>query len=106
MADKVKNCSNKVQFVIFFRWGDKGSDTHGDFLGVYNVDNIKAVTLVTVIKDVLIRLNIALSNACGQCYDGAKNMCVIKNDVSNKILLENRKSFFNTLFWACFTFGC
>ena len=50
MADKVKNCSNKVQFVIFFRWSDKGSDTHDDFIGVYNVDNIKAVTLVTVIK--------------------------------------------------------
>ena len=34
-------------------------------------------------------MNIALSNACGQRYDGAKNMFVIKNDVSNKILLEN-----------------
>ena len=42
--------------------------------------------------DVLIRLNIPLPNARGQCYDGAKNMCGIKNGVSNKILSENPKA--------------
>ena len=105
MADEVTDCSNKEQFVICFRWVDKGFDTHEDFIGIYNVDNIKAGTLVTVIKSVLIRLNIPLSNACGQCYDGAKNMCGIKNGVSNKILSEGPKAFF-TLFWACFKFGC
>ena len=43
----------------------------------------------------MIRLNIPLSNARGQCYDGAKNMFRIKNGVSNKVLSENPK--------ACFT---
>ena len=60
MANEVIDCSNKV-FIICFRWVDKGFDIHEDFLGIYNVDNIKADTLVTVIKDVLIRLNIPLS---------------------------------------------
>ena len=46
----------------------------------------------------MIRLNIPLSNACGQCYDGAKNMCGIKNGVSNKILSENLKAFFTYCF--------
>ena len=56
MANEVTDCSNKEQFR--FRWVDKGFNTHEDFVGSYNVNNIKADTLVTVIKDVLIRLNI------------------------------------------------
>ena len=53
--------------------------THEDFIGVYNVNNIKADTLVTVIKGVSIRLNIPISNARGQCYDGPENMRCIEN---------------------------
>ena len=94
MADEVTDCSNKEQLIICFTWVDKGFNTHEDFIGIYNVDNIKVVTLVTVIKDVLIRLNIPLPNARGQCNDGAKIMCGIKNGVSNKILSENPKAFF------------
>ena len=96
MANEVTDCSNKEQFR--FRWVDKGFNTHEDFVGSYNVNNIKADTLVTVIKDVLIRLNVPLSNARGQCYDGAKNMCDIKNGVSNKILSENPEAFFTRCF--------
>ena len=46
----------------------------------------------------MIRLNIPLSNARGQCYDGAKNMFGIKNGVSNKVLSENPKAFFTHCF--------
>ena len=85
--------------IIRFRLVDKGFNTHEDFIGSYNVDNIKAEdTLVAVIKDVLIRLNIPLSNARGQCYNGANNMYGIKNGVSNKILSENPKAFFTRYF--------
>ena len=89
-ADEVTDCSNKEQFTICFGWVDKGFNTHEDFFWVD--------ALVIVIKDALIRLNIPLSNAPGQCYDGAKNMCGIKNGVSNKILSENPKAFFTRCF--------
>ena len=46
----------------------------------------------------MIWLNIPLSNARGQCYDGANNMFGIKNDVSNKVLSENPKAFFTHCF--------
>ena len=85
----MKDYSNKEQFVIYFRWVNKGFDTH---------DNIKAGTLVTFIKHVLIRINVPLLNALYQCYDSAKNMCGIKNGVSNKILSENPKVFFTHRF--------
>ena len=49
-------------------------------------NNIKADTLVTVIKGVSIRLNIPISNARGQCYDGPENMCCIENCVFDRVL--------------------
>ena len=54
MADEVTDCSNKKHFVLSFRWIHKTFDTHDSFIGIYNVDNIKADTLVTVIKDVCV----------------------------------------------------
>ena len=98
MADEVTDCSNQEQFLICFIWVDKDFNTHENFIGIYDVNNIKADSLVTVTKDVLIRLNIPLSNARGQCYDGAKNMCGIKNGVSNKIISENTKAFLTRCF--------
>ena len=52
MADEVTDCSNKKHFVLSFRWIHKAFDYHDDFNVNYNVDNIKADTFVTVIKDV------------------------------------------------------
>ena len=98
MADEVTDCSNKEQFNICFRWVENDFDTHEVFIGIHNVDSIKADTLVAVIKDVLNRLNVPISNARGHCYDGAKNMCGFKNGVSNKILSENLKAFFTHCF--------
>ena len=46
----------------------------------------------------MIRFNIPLSNASGLCYDGAKNMCGIKNEVFNKFFAENLKVFFTNCF--------
>ena len=98
MAHEVTHCSNKEQFIICFRWVDKGFNTHEDFTRIYSVENIKANTLVKIIKDILIKLNIPLSNPRGQCCDGTKNMCGIKNGVSNNILSENPNAFFTNCF--------
>ena len=61
MANEVTDCGNNEQFIICFRLVDdhdtQGFDTHEDFLGIYNGDNMKADNLVTVIKKVLITLS-------------------------------------------------
>ncbi len=48
---------------------DKKLTVSEDFLGLYNVPKIDSETLV-MIKDCLLRLNLSLSKARGQCYDG------------------------------------
>ena len=46
--------SNKEQLTICVRWVDK--EAHEDFLGFYNVPDIGAETIVSAIKDVLLKL--------------------------------------------------
>ena len=50
MAYEATDCSDKEQFVISFRWVDKAFDTYDNFIEIYNVANIKADTIVTVIQ--------------------------------------------------------
>ena len=42
-----------------------------------------------LIKDVLLRLNLHLANARGQCYDGCSTMTGGKNGVAAQIKREN-----------------
>ena len=61
LVDEVTDYSNKEHFIIYFRWNDKDFGTHEDFIGIYNVADIKAEAPVTVITDVFIWLKISLS---------------------------------------------
>ena len=48
--------------------------------------------MVHAIKDILIRMNLSLSNFRGQTYDGALNMVAKNSGVSTEILLEQPKT--------------
>ena len=50
------------------------------------MDTIDAECLLLSIEDVLLRMNVKLSNCRGQCYDGASNMSGSHNGVAKKIL--------------------
>ena len=76
---------NKEQLTICNRWVDKELEAHGDFLGFYNVPNIGAETVVSAIKDVLLKLPLSLVNCRRQCYDGASNMMEHKTGVAKRI---------------------
>ena len=53
------------------RWVSDKFEVHEEFIGLHVVASIDANTLVSVIKDVLLRLNLSLNKVRGQCYDGA-----------------------------------
>lgn len=60
-------------------------------LGLYSLESTSANVLVTVIQDTLLRMNLAISNCRGQCYNGGKNMCGSRSDVTTRITyLESR----------------
>ena len=72
--DEYTDISNKEQLALCLRWVDEIFNIHEDFLEFYEPDNIKSDTIVSAIRDVLLRTQISLDNCRGQCYDGARNV--------------------------------
>ena len=68
ICDEYTDISNKEQLTFCVRWIDEKLDAHEDFLGFYNVPNISSETIVSVVKDALIRLQLSLDSCRGQCY--------------------------------------
>lgn len=64
-------------------------------VGIHCVDSIEADTLVATLKDTLLCMNLPIRNCRGQCYDGASNMCGIRNGVAAQISSEETRSIFN-----------
>lgn len=61
MVDETTEMSNREQVVLCLRWVSEKFEVHEEFIGLYMVESIDANTLVSVIKDVLQRLNLSLS---------------------------------------------
>ena len=73
-ADEVTDSANKEQVIICLRWVDSQLEPHEEFIGLYHVDDITTATIVHVLKDTILRLNLSMSMCRAQCYDGASNM--------------------------------
>ena len=69
--------SNNEQLVICFCLVDDELQVHEEFIGLYSVTDTSAQTLVAVIKDCLLRLNLQFNRCRGQCYDAAWGMARI-----------------------------
>ena len=95
MTDECTDASNCEQLVICFRWVDLDLEVHEEFFGLYQVSNIAADTLVAVLTDTLLRMNLTFSHCRGQCYDGAKNMAGEKGGVSKQIMDREKRALFS-----------
>ena len=78
---------------ICLRWISENLEAHEDFIGFYQIPDIKADTITSVIKDALIRLQLSLNECRGQCYDGAGNMLGKKSGTAQQILALQPKAF-------------
>ena len=94
MGDECTDISNKEQFALCFQWVDDDICVHEDFFGLYQVLDITANTLVSAIKDTLIRINLSLQQCRGQCYDGATNMSGNLGGVAKQIINEEKRALF------------
>ena len=95
MADEVTDSSNKEQVVICFRSVDEEFQCHEDVVGLYQVESIKSDSIVEVLKDAMLRLNLPISDCRGQCYDGAANMAGVRNGVATQISREEPSALFS-----------
>ncbi len=56
------------------RWVDVNFEVHEDFIGLHSVPDIQTATIVSVLKDTILRMNLRLSMCRGQFFDGTANM--------------------------------
>lgn len=64
---------------------DKQLEVSEDFIGFFNIPDTGAETIVSVIKDVLLKLQLSLACCRGQCYYGASNTLGHKTGVAKRI---------------------
>ena len=84
MADECTDISNKEQLA---RHVDHNLVAHEEFFGFYHIPNIFSDDIVSVIKDVQLRMNQSLFKCRGQCYDGAGTMAGCRNGVAAQLLV-------------------
>ena len=85
MCDEGTDCRNLEHLHFNTRIVDDELEVHEDFLGFYEIENITSDTIVSAIKDVLLRFNLSLDLCRGQIYDGASNTVGKKSGVATQI---------------------
>ena len=73
-CNEYTDCSNKELLSFCLRWVTDNLDVFEHFTGFYKIPYIKSSTIVSVIKDIMIRFQLQFDNCRGQCYDRASNM--------------------------------
>ena len=91
MADETADVSNTEQLVICIRWVDDQLGVHEEFIGLHSIMGTDADQIVAVIKDVLLRLDLNVVDARGQCYDGAASMMGCRSGVATQLKRINPK---------------
>ena len=106
MVDETTDVLNKEQVVICFRWVDSKLEAHEVFIGLYEVDSTEAAVLLTVIHDVLLRMNISINKLRGQCYDGASSMSGARQGVATLILQEEPRALYTHCYGHALNLAC
>ena len=60
--------------VFCLRYVDEKLEVHEEFIGLYSLESTTAESIISTIKDVLLRMDLRIENCRGQCYDGASSM--------------------------------
>ena len=58
MADEATDVRNCSQLVVVIRWVSDDLEVFEDFIGLNHMEKIDAVSIVTALKDVLLRMNL------------------------------------------------
>ena len=85
IVDEYTDIANNEQLTFCLRWVDKELSAHEDFIGFYKIPDISALTIFSVIKDIILRLQLSWEDCRGQCYDGASNMLGAKSGVGKRV---------------------
>ncbi len=106
MVDETTDISNKEQVVFCFRWVDQFLNTHEEFLGHYCTGSTEASVIFSVIKDVMMRMNVSFMKIRGQCYDGATSKSGSRSGVATRIVREEPKAIYTHCYGHSLSLAC
>lgn len=87
MIDETTDLSN-TEMIFCLRYVDDNLLVHEEVIGLYCLENTSSETIVSTVKDILLRLNLTFEECRGQCYDSASNMSGSKSGVATRIMSE------------------
>ena len=105
-VDETTDVSTTEQVVMVLRWVEQSLEVHEDFFGLYETGSISADSLVSIIKDVLLRLNLQLDNCRGQCYDGAGNTKGCRSGVATQIMRDEPRAIYTHCYGHALNLAC
>lgn len=94
MIDETTDITNKEQVTFVIRTVNEKFQVDEYFVGLYTVFCIDASTMFSVIKDILLRLNISVNKIRGQCYDGCSTMSGNRSGVAKRVQDEEARAVF------------
>ena len=94
MIDEATDLANIEQVILVIHSVNDNLTVTEDFIGLYKTESIESSSLVSVIKDVLLWMNLKLKYCRGQCYDGGSNMTRIRNGVAKQLTDEEPRAIF------------
>ena len=94
MIDEATDLANIKQVVLVIRSVKDNLTVTEDFIGLYKTESIESSSLVSMIKDVLLQMNLKLKYCREQCYDGASNMTGVSNGVAKQLTDEEPRAIF------------
>lgn len=89
IADETQDISRHEQVAIVLRHVDDDLKVHESFIGFYRAEKTDAESLATLLKSIILSLNLDIQNLRAQCYDGAANMRGSYNGVASRILRDS-----------------
>lgn len=94
MCDEATDAANTSQLVICLRWVDDDLVAHDEHIGLKDMADTSAESIVRELKDVLLRMNLKLNKCRGQCYDGCSTMSGHKNGVVVRIKEDEKRALY------------
>ena len=90
IADEASDLSHNEHLSLSIRWIDDTYSVQEDTLGLVQLPNTKAQTLFSVIKDILIRCSLPISQCRGQAFDGVRNgvQALVKKEQSRALYVH------------------
>ena len=106
MADETTDVSNVEQVVVCLRWVSETFEVEEEFVGLYKVASTGAEVIYGAIADVLLRLNLSISNVRGPCYDGASTMSGRKSGVVTRLCSAEPRAVFTHCYGHSLNLAC